>query len=281
MTVVDAHLHVWDLERCDYPWLGPQHGPLHRSFLPDEAGRELTTADVRTAVLVQAADSLADTRWLLDVAQRHDWVHGVVGWVALDDPGSARDQLDELAGPALRGIRHLVHDDPRADFLDLSEVRRSLGLLVERGLPLDVPDAWPTHLDAVARLAGDLPELVVVVDHLGKPPRGGDHDELAAWERSLRAVAAHPSTVAKLSGLQQPGQPLTAAALRPVFDVALDAFGPHRLMYGGDWPMTVGVGGYAAVHEATRALVDTLAPDERAAIWRGTATRTYGRELHG
>lgn len=277
MNIIDAHLHTWDLDVSDYAWLGPQHGPLHRTFSPEEAGRELAAAGVGHAVLVQAEDSLTDTRHLLAVARAHPWVHGVVGWVQLDAPDGVTGQLDELAAPELRGIRHLVHDDPRSDFLDLEPVRRSLAHVAARGLAFDVPDAWPRHLDAVARLAAALPELTVVVDHLAKPPRGGD--ELAAWEASLRTVAERPNTVAKVSGLQMPGQPLTAEALRPVVHLALETFGVDRLMYGSDWPMTVPHGGYATTFAVIEELVGELSPQEQAALWHGTATRIYGGGL--
>ncbi|MDX6371528.1 MAG: L-fuconolactonase [Nocardioidaceae bacterium] len=279
MTIIDAHLHVWDLEISDYSWLGPEHGPLHRSFLPAQAREALTGSGVELAVLVQAEDSLVDTRYLLAVAEQEEWVHGVVGWVRLDSPPEAARQLEELATPALRGIRHLVHEDPRSDFLELPSVRESLGMLAERGLVFDVPDAWPRHLDAVAKLAADLPELTVVVDHLGKPPRGTD--ELEAWSSSLRSAAEQPGVVAKLSGLQMPGQPLTAADLRPVLHVALEAFGADRLMYGGDWPMTVPFGGYDAVFSIVHELVSELTTQEQEAVWSGTAQRTYGGSLHG
>jgi L-fuconolactonase len=278
VNIVDAHLHTWDLDASDYAWLGPQHGLLHRTFPPAEAGRVLAAAGVDSAVLVQAEDSLADSRYLLAVAREHSWVHGVVGWVELDAPHDAERQLDELAAPELCGIRHLVHDDPRSDFLDLEPVRRSLALVAGRGLPFDVPDAWPRHLDAVARLAADLPELTVVVDHLAKPPRGGA--DLEMWEASLRMVAERPNTVAKVSGLHMPGQPLTAKALRPVLHVALEAFGAERLMYGGDWPMTVPHGGYAVAFAVTQELVGELSPHEQTALWNGTAKRTYGRSVH-
>jgi len=272
--IIDTHLHVWDLDRGGYAWLGPQHGELYRSFGPDEAAAELAAAGVDLAVLVQAEDSVRDTAYLLEVAGKCDVVAGVVGWVQLDDPTIAEAQLAEY-GDALVGVRHLVHDDPRDDFLALPEVRRSLALLAERGLPFDVPDAWPRHLAATAELTDALPGLTVVVDHLGKPPRGGD---LHPWAEALRAVAARPNTVAKLSGLQQPGQPFTAAALRPVVEIALEAFGADRLMYGGDWPMTVPAGGYAAHWDVIGDLVDELTEAERAAVLQGTATRVYALE---
>jgi L-fuconolactonase len=176
--------------------------------------------------------------------------------------------------PAFRGVRHLVHDDPRDDFLRLPSVRTSLTDVARRGLAFDVPDAWPRHLSAVADLAMALPELTVVVDHLAKPPRGTN--DLAAWASALTAVAAAPNTVAKLSGLQAPGQRFTAAALRPVFDLALELFGPRRLMFGGDWPLTVPYGGYEAAWSVYAELIGTLTSEEQDWLWSRTAKRTYG-----
>jgi L-fuconolactonase len=277
-VTVDSHLHLWDLSTGGYRWLGPQHGELFRSFPAAEAAETLAAAGVDRAVLVQADDSVRDTLFLLDAADQNAFVAGVVGWVRLDRPDEAAEQLDGYGRhPRFRGVRHLVHDDPRDDFLDLPEVRRSLRLLAERGLPFDVPDAWPRHLDAVARLAADLPELTVVVDHLGKPPRG--RDDYDAWAAALRAVAARPNTVAKVSGLQMPGRPFTAEALRPVWDLAVEAFGPDRLMYGGDWPMTVPFGGYPAAWRATQELVGSLSTTDRAEVLTGTAVRVYGLEV--
>jgi L-fuconolactonase len=273
-AVVDAHLHVWDLSSGGYGWLGPQHGALYASFGPEEAECELTRAGVSSAVLVQADDTEADTAYLLDVAERFGFVAGVVGWVQLDDPGRAERQLDGYGShPAFRGVRHLVHDDPRHDFLDLPEVRRSLQSLAARGLPFDVPDAWPRHLSAVAELATALPGLTLVVDHLGKPPRG--RPDFPAWAEALRAVARCPNTVGKVSGLQAEGQPLTASALRPVWEIALEAFGPSRLMYGGDWPMTVPTGEYQPTWQALAELVGELTGSEQAAVLAGTAATTY------
>ncbi|MGW4587714.1 amidohydrolase family protein [Amycolatopsis thermoflava] len=272
--VVDTHLHLWDLTVGGYAWL-PPGSPLHRTFTAGQARRELDAAGIATAVLVQAEDSEADTEFMLAQADAHDWIAGVVGWVRLDDPDTARRQLDRWQRhPAFRGVRHLVHDDPRADFLDLPAVRRSLALLAERGLPFDVPDAWPRHLRQVAGLAAALPELTIVVDHLGKPP--ADPAEFRDWLTTLRAVAAHPNTVAKLSGLQRPGEPLTVGSARPAVEAAVELFGPDRLMYGGDWPMTVPHGGYGRAWEVLSALIGELPAPDRARVLSGTASAVYG-----
>ena len=272
--MIDAHVHVWNLSVSAYAWLGPRHRVLHQTYGPERAAAALAEAGIGQAVLVQAEDSLADTAYLLDVAARHSFVAGVVGWVPLDEPPGARAALDRWQqAPAFRGVRHLVHDDPRDDFLRLLSVRTSLAEIARRGLAFDVPDAWPRHLPAAAELATALPELTVVVDHLAKPPRGAN--EMPAWASGLAAVAAAPNTVAKLSGLQAPGQPLTAAALRPVFDLALELFGPRRLMYGGDWPLTVPYGGYRAAWSVYAELIGTLTPEEQEWLWWRTASRTY------
>jgi L-fucono-1,5-lactonase len=272
--VIDAHLHLWDLRRSAYSWITPELGPLHTTITAERAESELTAVGVGRAVLVQAEDSVTDTEFMLEVAREHRWVAGVVGWVQLDDPAAAAAQLDRFAvDPAFRGVRHLVHDDPRDDFLALPAVRASLGLLAERGLPFDVPDAWPRHLAATAELAGALPGLTVVLDHLGKPPHG--KPGFPDWREAFAAVAAHPNTVAKVSGLQVRGEPFTAAGIRPAWEVALELFGPDRLLWGSDWPMTLLTAGYAGTWAVVSELLGELTDDEQGKILEGTARRVY------
>jgi L-fuconolactonase len=274
-VTVDAHLHIWDLERSDYSWLTPELGPLHATFTPEQARAELDEAGIASAVLVQAEDSVRDTELMLEAARRHPWVAGVVGWVQLDDPAVAEQQLERWQdAPRFCGVRHLVHDDPRDDFLALPGVRASLRRLADRGLPLDVPDAWPRHLAATADLASALEDLRIVVDHLGKPPFGGADWE--RWRATLREVAARPNTTAKVSGLQVPGRPFTADEVRPAWEVALELFGPERLMWGSDWPLTVLVGGYGHAWHVMFTLIAELSPHEQDLILAGTARSLYG-----
>jgi L-fucono-1,5-lactonase len=272
--VIDAHLHLWDLQRSAYAWITPELGPLHTTITAERAHAELAAVGVGRAVLVQAEDSVADTDFMLGVAAEHDWVAGVVGWVRLDAPDVAAAQLERfVADPAFRGVRHLVHDDPRDEFLALPAVRTSLGLLAEHGLPFDVPDAWPRHLTATAELAGALPGLTVVLDHLGKPPHG--KPDFPEWREAFAAVAARPNTVAKVSGLQVRDEPFTAAGIRPAWETALELFGPDRLMWGSDWPMTLLTAGYAGTWEVMAELFGELTEKEQGKILEGTAQRVY------
>lgn len=276
---MDAHLHVWDLALHDYSWLGPQHGGLYASFSPEQARDALFGCGVGRAILVQAEDSTAETEYLLSVADRHPWVAGVVGWLPLADPGAAAASLEQLGRhPRLCGIRHLVHADPRPDFLDTGPVRESLHRVTEAGLPLDVPDAFPRHLEQAGRLAEAMPELVVVIDHLAKPPLG--RPEMGEWRAQLGRVARSANTVAKVSGLRIPGASYTVEALRPAWDAALELFGPERLMFASDWPVTVpgdrfGPPGYRPTYEVLAALVGELSAAEQRSIMGATATRIY------
>lgn len=275
---IDSHLHLWKPAPGKYSWLTPAHGVLHDTFTAEQAQETLSAAGVNQAILVQADDTAADTQTMLSTAATHDWIVGVVGWLPLEDPASTANLLAQWGvNPAFCGVRTLIHDNPRADILELESVRKSLDMVAQAGLPFDVPDAFPRHLGQVADLARALPELTVVVDHLGKPPRGGTAESMELWEQQLRAVAAQPNTVAKVSGLHAGGTEFSAQSLKPVWDIALSVFGPQRLMFGGDWPVSLLGANYQETVDMLATLIDSLGTAEAQAIWAGTAQRIYRR----
>ncbi|MDO5502747.1 MAG: amidohydrolase family protein [Actinomycetia bacterium] len=277
---VDAHLHLWDPALGVYEWLTPDLGDLHAEFTPEQARAELDAAGVDVAVLVQAADSSRDTEAMLAHAAAHSWIRGVVGWIDLEAPGRADEDLDRLTeDPHFVGVRQLVHDDPRPDVYALPAVRQTAAILARRGLPLEVPDAYPRDLGSAADLARAVEGLTVVLDHLGKPPRGTDAWD--DWAAALADFAKAPATVAKVSGLACPTAEFSIAALRPTFEHALSCFGADRLMFGSDWPITVAGSGYVGTHEVLDELVAELSPDEQAALRGGTALEVYGLDDPG
>lgn len=275
---IDSHLHLWELGEGRYSWLNPSLGLLHDTFTAEQAREALFTAGVEEAILVQADDTAADSEAMLAAAADHPWIIGVVGWLPLEEPARAAELLERWgANPAFCGVRTLIHDDPRPDVLDLPAVRESIALLETAGLALDIPNAFPRHLGQAASLAREFPELTIVIDHLGKPPRDGSAGDMVEWERQLRAVADQPNAVAKLSGLHTGGAQYSAAALASVWDVALSAFGPERLMFGGDWPVSLLGGSYSETVAVAAAIMDQLSPAEAQEIWAGTARRSYRR----
>ena len=221
--VIDAHLHLWDRSRGGYAWITPELGRSTATSVPTRRRPSSGTPGVDAAILVQADDSASDTRFMLDVARRHDWVAGVVGWVPLDDPRAAAAALDELdAEPLLRGIRHLVHDDPRDEFLDLPAVRASLAAVAAHGLAFDVPDAWPRHLPA--RVASPAPCPSSRSSSTTSRSRRSAPTRSPRGRPSCARVAALPNTMAKFSGLHLPGVPFTVDTVAALLDV-----GPRRV----------------------------------------------------
>lgn len=275
---LDAHLHVWDRSLGAHDWIGPHLKGIDDDFPPDRARPLLRAAGVSGAVLVQSADGARETTYLLEAAAAHDWVRGVVGWVDLERPGDLEATLDSYGGrERLCGVRTLVHNDPRDDVLGIPSVRRTAGALSAYGLPLDVPDAFPRQLRGAIALADAEEDLVLVLDHLGKPPRGTDR--MHAWAAQVRELASRPRVVAKVSGLQTVTAPFAAEALREVWEIAVEAFGPSRLMFGSDWPMTIDGPGYAATVHTVAELIGELSDSEQDWVWWRTAAATYGLDV--
>lgn len=279
MTVVDAHQHVWDPARARYDWLGPEMAPIDGAMGFEDVRPALEAAGVTATVLVQAADNDGDTDHMLATAAAHPEVVAVVAWVPLDDPGRTRVRLAELADdPHVVGVRTLLHEIPDPEWILRPAVTRGLELVAEAGLTFDLVTSSPQALALVPELTARHPELRLVIDHLGKPPVGGGSEEHAVWRKLIATAAHHPLVHAKLSGLYSASGPLDAwktAQVRPFVEDALELFGPERLMYGGDWPVSVLAGGYGRAWETYGELLAPLSPHDRAAVLGGTAARFY------
>ncbi|MFY9929387.1 MAG: amidohydrolase family protein [Streptosporangiaceae bacterium] len=273
---VDSHVHLWDLRHTPQPWMTQEHAAIARPFGPGDLKPLMDQEGIDAAVVVQGACLDSDTDYLFAEADRHDWIAAVTAWLCLDQPGRARERLDELATrPKFRAVRHLVHNEPDAHWLTRGDVTESLGLLEARDVILEVPVVFPRHFDDVAAVARRFPALRIVIDHLGKPPIGTS--ALPRWEALLRDVARHPNVMAKISGLNTTVAHADWSAAdwtRPV-EVALESFGPDRLMCGSDWPVALLNGDYARVWDATRKVVQVVAPGCAGALFGSNARRIY------
>ncbi|MEK8127561.1 amidohydrolase family protein [Paenibacillus filicis] len=272
---IDAHQHYWKVERGDYGWLTPEQGILYRDYGPDELCPELAQQQMERTIVVQAAPTVGETRYLLELCEREESLAGVVGWVDLEDDGVER-LLDELArSPYFKGVRPMLQDLEDDAYILRSQVLRSLSLLAERGLTLDIL-VRPRHLPYVAEMLERVPELAAVVDHIAKPAIAGG--ELEPWLSGLEKVASHPQVFCKLSGLVTEADLAhwTDADIRPYVTEVCRLFGPERLMFGSDWPVCL----LAASYGEVAALLERLLPDswgeaERAAVFGGNAARFY------
>ncbi|MEU5433390.1 amidohydrolase family protein [Streptomyces sp. NPDC020719] len=276
--VVDAHHHLWDLAVRDQDWISaPDLAPLRRDFLLDELRAGTAAAGVSATVLVQTVTVAEETPELLALAAGSELVRGVVGWTDLTAPGVADElaRLGELpGGTRLVAIRHQVQGERDPGWLLRPDVGAGLAAVAAAGLAYDLV-VLPHQLPACVRAAERHPRLTFVLDHLGKPPIASGATE--PWASAVRALAALPNTVCKLSGLvtEADWARWHVDDLRPYADTALEAFGPARLMYGSDWPVCLLASSYGQVLDTARELIGDLSPHERAQVLGGTADRVY------
>jgi len=272
--IIDSHQHFWELGRFDYPWLNPDLGVLYRNYSPPDLEPIIKQHGVAKTVLVQASNSLAETQWLLSLADSYPIIAGVVGWVDLTDPGLGED-LDVLkANPKFKGVRHLVESEPAEDWLVQPEVLRGLQTLAVHGVSYDLL-VHTRHLKHARTVAESIPELRLVIDHMAKPPIA--RREIKGWAQEIKTVAAFPNVYCKLSGLVTEAN-LTSWSpedLRPFVDCALEYFGPRRMMFGSDWPVCLLAASYYQVLETFQSLLCGLSKGDRSRIFGDNAAEFY------
>jgi L-fuconolactonase len=272
---VDAHQHFWRLARGDYGWLtADAHPAIFRDFGPDDLRPLIAQSGIESTILVQAAPTTEETRFLLQVASQQAFVAGVVGWIDLEAQGAARAVEDLARSAKLRGLRPMLQDLDDEAWILRPSIEAAIKAMMGSGLRFDAL-VTPRHLPHLARFLSAHGDLPVVIDHGAKPRI--EHREIASWRDAITDIARNSPTFCKLSGLvTEAGAQWSVAQLRPYVDVLIEAFGPHRLMWGSDWPVVNEAGGYGAWRAAAETLTADLDGDARAAIFGGTAARFYG-----
>ena len=272
---LDAHQHFWRYDAAAYPWIGRDMSGLRQDFSPDDLRPLLDAGGFDGCIAVQARACTGETDQLLQLAQYYPWIRAVMGWVDLC-ASDLEPSLERWAqSPELRGFRHQLQDESSpADFMQKPEFQRGLATLQRRGLVYEVL-VKARDLGAVTELCQQHDRHHLVLDHLGKPDVQAA--DLKAWARQLAPLAALPHVSCKLSGLitEAHWQDWQSAQLTPYLHVALELFGPERLMFGSDWPVCLLASDYSATCTLLDSLTSTLGPAQQAAIWGGTACRVY------
>lgn len=273
--VIDAHHHFWNYSAEEYGWISDEMKVLRRDFGPDDLRKETAAAGVEGVVSVQARQILEETRWLLELAAANDFIRGVVGWVPLVSPDVAGDLERLAASPKLKAVRHVLQDEPDADYALRDDFSRGIGELKRFNLRYDIL-IFERHLPQAIKLVDGHPEQVFVLDHLAKPRI--KNGVISPWRENMKELARRGNVFCKVSGMatEADWNQWTPAQLRPYFEAALDAFGPRRLMFGSDWPVCLLASDYARWMKTVRDFAAELTPAQQARLFGGTATEVYG-----
>jgi L-fuconolactonase len=272
MGAIDAHFHLWRYDPGELDWITDEMAVLKRDFLAAEVARELAATGVSGGVAVQARSSLAENDFLLEQRAGSSAILGVVGWVDLR-AADVESVLERYAG-RLVGVRHIVQSEPDDDFLLRADFQRGVALLDRFGLSYDIL-VYPRQLPAACAFADRNPDLRLVLDHLAKPPIAAGGTE--PWASDLRALARRPHVHLKVSGLvtEADWASWTPDQLRAYLDIAFDAFGPERILYGSDFPVCLLAASYRQVKDVIDAHIAALSDAERARILGENAIAFY------
>jgi L-fuconolactonase len=277
-VIVDAHHHLWKVSRGDYHWMTPDMRVLARDYLIEDLQPHLRKSSVVRTVLVQAAQTEAETDFLLELAYRSDLIAGVTGWLDLADPSFPKRLARFRLHPKFVAVRPMLQDIADDAWILQPVVLRNLRHLAELGFPFEFL-TFPRHLPHVLRALGETPGLHAVIDHLSKPPIASG--EIEPWASLIRRVADFPNVQCKLSGMVTEADHAhwSPNSLAPYVHHVVDVFGVDRLMFGSDWPVCLLAAEYGEVVNALRTILGArLGPQEIEKVFRINAERFYGLE---
>jgi len=266
MRIIDTHVHIWDLEKVQYPWLQGDNSILNRTWRIEEVENDRREAGVIAGVLVQASGNIEDTELMLDTAHKTDWICGIVGWLPLMDANATQQLLEErfLKEKYFKGVRHHVHVEKDPKWLLQPTVLESLKLIASFDIPYDVVGILPSHIETVIEVAAKIPHLRMVFDHLNWPPIS-TKEKFGNWGKLMKIAVQHKNLYAKISGLGTASgdfQDRTAADIKPYMEFVLEHFGTERCFCGGDWPVSMLANNYIKTWQATKDILNDLLNDE-------------------
>jgi L-fuconolactonase len=274
--MLDAHQHFWKVDRGDYSWLTPDLKPLYRDFAPGDLSPLLQRAGITRTLLIQAAETEAETDFLLEIAARTDFVAGVVGWVDMLADDFPVRLAHYSTQPKWVGIRPMLQEHDPTLIID-PRFSAALAEIARRRIPFDIL-IFPQHLCAITQAVQATPGLHAILDHISKPDMTRSMD--AKWCSEIEALAAVPGVYCKISGLvTEAGTDWSIDRIRPFVEFVAQAFGPDRLVFGSDWPVCTLAASYAQVLELARSILGNLyGPEQMQAIMETNGQRFYRLE---
>jgi len=243
---IDAHHHFWRYNDKEFGWIDDDMSELKRDFLPEDLKTRLTSIQFDGTIVVQARQSLEETRWLLELAQKYDFIKGVVGWVDLCSPDVTKQIKQFANNPYFKGVRHVIHDEADDQFMLSEEFQRGISVLKDFSLTYDLL-LFPKHIPYALQLVEKFPEQLFVLDHIGKPDI--KNKEISFWKEHLTKLAEYKNVYVKVSGMvtEADWKNWRKEDFKAYLDSVFNAFGPERVMIGSDWPVCTVSESYEAV----------------------------------
>lgn len=275
--IIDAHQHFWQYDPKRHEWIDDSMSVIRRDFLPYDLQKVYETEGISGCVAVQADQTEAETKYLLELAGLYDFIKGVVGWVDLRAT-DIQEKLDHFSQyRKLVGFRHVVQGESDVNFLLRKDFMRGIEELLPYHFTYDIL-VYPHQLGAVLEFVRQHPHQSFVIDHLAKPYiKDGFYD---GWALLMRAIARQENVHCKVSGMvtEADWDHWTYKDLVPYLDLVFEVFGPNRIMYGSDWPVCLVAAQYPLVKGIVEQYLVKLSPDEQAKVWGLNAKRFYSLE---
>ncbi|MGI9402811.1 MAG: amidohydrolase family protein [Rhizobiaceae bacterium] len=273
---IDAHQHFWKIERDDYGWMDDSVAAIRRDFGPADLKPLLERCGLDGSIVVQAAPSIEESRYLLSLADENPAILGVVGWIELGADCGLQDLESFALHPKFKGIRPVLQDIAETDWILGPERLAALQQVAGIGLRFDAL-IRPRHLDVIVALADAIPTLPIVIDHCAKPVIRQGANAGNEWREGMHRLSEYPQVYCKLSGLaNEYGSEWSSTSLEPVASYVLSIFGAERVMWGSDWPVLNLAGNYSDWHRCAEQLAAGLSHSEHADLFGATAARFYG-----
>jgi L-fuconolactonase len=271
---IDSHQHYWKVARGDYHWMTPEAPVLYRDYLPSDLLPVLRRHHISRTIVVQAAQTVAETDFLLDLASSDDSIAGVVGWLDMEDPAFIEQFERYKLHPKFVGLRPMLQDLPDDRWILRPRVVAALEHLAASDFPFEFL-TFPRHLPFVHEVLESIPNLRAVIDHVSKPDIRSK--TLEPWSRSIAQVAQHPRLFCKLSGMitEADHRRWSDDDLRPYVEHVVACFGFDRLMFGSDWPVCLLAGSYDEVVDALMQILSPLTEDAERKLFGENAARFY------
>ena len=270
---VDSHQHFWKLSRGDYSWMTPDMKKLYKDFFPSDLEPLIKEKNISKTIIVQAADTVAETEFTLKLAEDNEFVAGVVGWVDLESPNT-KETIDKLCeSKFLKGVRPMIHDIENDEWMLQDNLNENINYLATKNLTFDAL-VRPQHLKHLIKFVQKFDFLPIVIDHIAKPKIL--NSEINEWKKDMQVLSGHQNVFCKFSGiLTEVGENYSKTQIEPYVEFILNLFSPNKIMWGSDWPVLTMAENYSNWFDLAMDYCNNFSESEKNMIFANTAKNFY------